>query len=73
MIVTKLDRLARSMADLIKIITAIKVAVASEAQPDAQPLTRSNPTHKHPRRGQNGVLDSAPNHELAEDKTGETT
>ena len=49
MIVTKLDRLARSMADLIKIITAIKVAVASEAQPDAQPLTRSNPTHKHPR------------------------
>ena len=62
------------MADLIKIITAIKVAVASEAQPDAQPLTRSNPTHKHPRTGvQNGVLDSAPNHELAEDKTGETT
>ena len=50
-IVTKLDRLARSMADLIKIITAIKVAVASEAQPDAQPLTRSNPTHKRPAHG----------------------
>ncbi len=50
-IVTKLDRLARSMADLIKIITAIKVAGASEAQPDAQPLTRSNPTHKHPAHG----------------------
>ena len=42
-IVTKLDRLARPMADLIKIITAIKVAGASEAQPDAQPLTRQQP------------------------------
>ena len=45
-----------SMADLIKIITAIKVAVASEAQPDAQPLTRSNPTHKHPAGCKTGCL-----------------